>query len=227
MCPQLGRARKLCTQNPSAMPPAAARELLRRVAHGHSQEEMFSMSIATPTVSIETPRAWIGCLHCYNSGRLVGHWFDAVDCDEVTLADVHKGASIDFSECEEMWVMDHEYIPVRGEMSPHEAAEWGRALAGVDEHLQPALRAWVASGDYIAEGAGDLPSIPDFTERYVGEYESFDEYAHQLADEIGLLSEVPDEVSRYFHWASWIKDLAFDYTTVDAPSGGVYVVRSL
>ncbi|WP_283205483.1 antirestriction protein ArdA [Glutamicibacter sp. V16R2B1] len=32
-----------------------------------------------------TLRVWVDCLHCYNSGRLVGEWFDAVDADEVTL----------------------------------------------------------------------------------------------------------------------------------------------
>ena len=39
-----------------------------------------------------TPRVWIGCLHCYNSGGLVGEWFDAVDAEEVTLTHVHRGA---------------------------------------------------------------------------------------------------------------------------------------
>lgn len=39
--------------------------------------------MATTAIST-TPRAWIGCLACYNEGRLVGDWFDAVTADEVT-----------------------------------------------------------------------------------------------------------------------------------------------
>lgn len=70
-----------------------------------------------------TLRAWVGCLHCYNSGRLVGEWFDAVDADGVTLADVHRSAGGSRDGCEELWCIDHENLPVRGEMSPHEAAE--------------------------------------------------------------------------------------------------------
>ena len=174
-----------------------------------------------------TPRVWVGCLHCYNAGRLVGEWFDAVDADEVTLTDVHRGAGGSRGGCEELWCFDHENLPVRGEMSPHEAAEWGSSLASVPEHQREALCAWVRSGDYVAEGTGDLPSIPDFEDRYCGEWESFREYAEELADGTGLLSGVPEAVARYFDWAAWTRDLAFDYTVEDASGGGVFVFRNL
>lgn len=173
-----------------------------------------------------TPRAWIGCLHCYNDGRLVGEWFDAEGADKITLADVHGGAAHFRSDCEEMWVMDHENIPVRGEMSPYDAAQWAEVLAAVDEHLRPALCAWVETGTYVAEGFSDLPSIPDFEERYCGEHETFTFYAHELAEGIGLLHDVPEEVVRYFNWDSWTRDLGYDYTTADSPSGGVFVFRN-
>lgn len=48
--------------------------------------------MTTRTNTDTTPRAWIGCLACYNNARLVGEWFDAEAADEVTLADVHGGA---------------------------------------------------------------------------------------------------------------------------------------
>lgn len=174
-----------------------------------------------------TPSAFIGCLFHYNAGALIGAWFDAIEADEVTVADVHRGSGCDASQCEELWVMDHEGIPVSGEMSPLEAAEWAAALTSVDEHLQPALRAWVAAGDYVAEGIGDLPSIPDFEDRYCGEWDSFREYAEQLADDIDLLSSAPEELARYFNWDAWARDLGFDYTAAPAPAGGVFVFRNL
>lgn len=183
------------------------------------------MTTATTTTD-ETPRVWIGCLHCYNAGALVGHWFDAIEADEVTLADVHRGSGRGSASCEELWCLDHENIPVSAEMGPVEAAKWGRLLTSVDEHLRGALCAWVTSGSYVAEGSGDLPSLSDFEERYCGEFDSFREYAEQLADDIGLLDGVPDEVARYFHWDAWTRDLAFDHTTADAPGGGTYVFRS-
>ena len=146
-------------------------------------------------------------------------WFDAATADEVTLADVDLH--------DELWVFDHENIPVRGELDPLAAAAWGRCLAEVDDSLRPALCAWVESGDYVAEGTGDLPSISDFEERYQGHWDTFAEYAEQLADNIGLLAGVPEEIARYFDWRAWSRDLAFDYSTYDDPEGGVFVFRDL
>lgn len=184
------------------------------------------MSTTTTTQQI-TPAVWIGCLACYNAGALVGDWFDAIDADDVTLADVHRGSGRSYTFCEELWCLDTEDIPVSGEMSPMTAAEWGRCLDEVEDHMLPALLAWVSSGDYVAEGTGDLPSLSDFDERYAGEWDSFAEYAHQLADDICLLDGVPEEVARYFHWDSWTNDLRHDYTVEDAPGGGVYIFRCL
>ena len=182
--------------------------------------------MTTEPTTDTTPRAWIGCLHCYNDGRLVGEWVDAEGADEVTLADVHGGAAHVRSGCEELWVLDHENIPVLGEMSPYDAAQWAEALAAVDEHLRPALRAWVETGTYVAEGFSDLPSVSDFQDRYCGEHESFSHYAQGLAEDIGLLDGVPEEVARYFNWESWTRDLGYDFTTTDSPGGGVYVFRN-
>ena len=101
------------------------------------------------------------------------------------------------------------------------------SLDEVDEYLRPALCAWVESGDYVAEGTGDLPSISDFEERYQGHWDDFREYAENLADDIGLLDGVPEEIARYFDWQAWTRDLAMDYSTYAAPEGGVFVFRVL
>ena len=172
------------------------------------------------------PSAWIGCLACYNEGRLVGDWFNAATADEVTTYDVH-GAHSRADSHDELWVFDHENIPVRGEMDPITAAAWGRCLAKVDEQLRPALCAWVESGDYVAEGTGDLPSVSDFEERYCGDWDSFREYAEQLSADIGLLADVPEEIANYFDWSAWTRDLAMDYSVYDDPEGGVFVFRDL
>ena len=172
-----------------------------------------------------TPRVWIGCLHCYNDGRLVGDWFNAATADEVTTYDIHGDSRADSHD--ELWVMDHENIPVRGEMDPSEAAEWGRVYTEVGPEHWPALCAWVESGDYVAEGTGDLPSISEFEDRYQGHWESFEDYARQLADDIGLLEGIPEEIANYFDWDSWTRDLAFDCPNYDDPEGGVYVFRNL
>ena len=172
------------------------------------------------TTTDTTPRVWIGCLHCYSSGRLVGDWFDAAAADEVTLADVHESSGFDYAECEGLWVMAHQNIPVQGELDPITAAAWGQCLTEVDEHLRPAMCAWVESGNYVTEGNTDLPSISDFEERYQGHWDTFAEYAENLDD-------VPEEIARYFNWDAWTRDLAMDYSVYDDPEGGVFVFRDL
>lgn len=180
--------------------------------------------MSTITASADTtPRVWIGCLHCYNCGRLVGEWFDAAGADEITLAQVHSGASRVRQGCEELWVMDHENIPVRGEMSPHDAAAWAEAIEEADEHLRPALLAWVRSGTYTAQGNTDLPVVSDFVDRYCGHHESFRDYLEQHADDIAMFEGASETLQSYFDWDRFADDEAHGYIIEDAPDGGVFV----
>ncbi|GAA2238528.1 hypothetical protein GCM10010401_08480 [Rarobacter faecitabidus] len=88
------------------------------------------MTTTTPATET-TPSAWIGCLACYNAGRLVGDWFDAISADEVTTYDIH-GAHSRADSHDELWVMDHENIPVSGEMRSRLAACGGSSRGEVD-----------------------------------------------------------------------------------------------
>ncbi len=174
-----------------------------------------------------TPRVWIGCLHCYNSGALVGEWYDAADADAVTVDGLHADACTTARvSCEELWVMDHEHLPITGECSPADAAEWGRLLRNVEEWQREALLAWVRSGDYITEGTGVLPSMTDFEERYAGEWRTFRDFAEELADDAGMLPEIPEWARPYFDMEKFAYDLTFDHSTEPAPGGGVFVFRS-
>lgn len=183
------------------------------------------MVTVTSASTGNNPTAWVGCLACYNEGRLIGDWFAAVDADTVTTYDIH-GTHTRADTHDELWIFDHESIPVRGEMSPPEATQWGIALTSVRDEERQALNAWVRDGDYVSEGQSDLPSISDFEERYCGQWDSFEDYAHHFADEIGLLAGVTAEIARYFDWNSWSRDLAYDYSICQADTG-VYVFRAL
>ena len=181
--------------------------------------------------SADEPSIWLGCLACYNAGRLVGHWFSAVGADEVTLAQVHEGSRVDYvrAGCEELWGLDTDNIPVDREMGAMEAAEWGQGYEEVGETQWPALCAWVRSGSYIAQGDTDLPCVGDFEEAYAGEWDSFRDYAFQLADDIDMFANLDDDhvAVRYFDWDSWITDLQIDFTVMPTGHGGVYVFRTL
>ena len=50
--------------------------------------------MTTRTNTDITPRAWIGCLACYNNARLVGEWFDAETADLMATV-AEKGTTLD------------------------------------------------------------------------------------------------------------------------------------
>lgn len=177
------------------------------------------------------PQVWIGCIRHYSEGFLVGQWFDAASADQVTVADVHRGSGLGHVGCEELWCYDHEGLPVRGELSPAETARWAERLSEVDETLRTALFAWVESGCHATDPDSGLPDVADFHEKYRGRWDSFSDYAEQMAEDVGLMDGWPELAVRYFDWASWTRDLRFDHVVCDVEPGstdepGVYVFSS-
>lgn len=63
----------------------------------------------TFTTEDTTARIWVGCLACHNAGRLVGEWFDAIDGDTLTVADVHRGQDCVPSNCEEICFCSYDF----------------------------------------------------------------------------------------------------------------------
>lgn len=181
----------------------------------------MSTALAIQLNATAAPLVWVGCLACYNNGHLVGEWTAAADAADLTPEDIHRHPT----SHEELWCFDLMGFPSgTGEMSPSSAAPWGELFEEVGETQWPALLAWVESGCYVADVDG-LPCVSDFEDSYQGEWDSFDDYAAQLAEDIGLTDGWPEEAQRYFDWDSWTRDLAFDCTVADAPHGGVYVFQ--
>lgn len=179
------------------------------------------------TVTTHTPRVWIGCLRCYANGIFVGDWFDADIANDVTIIDVHA-SWVDSHDmhCEEMYCLDTENIPERGEISLDRAQAWGDAYEELGaDHLWPAYCAWIDSEMFV-ENADGVGSVPDFLDRFCGEWTDFKDYACDYVDNNGILTDVPDELVRYIDYDSFARDLAYDYTVMDAPQHGVYVFRN-
>lgn len=171
-----------------------------------------------------TPRAWIGCLACYNNGRLRGQWIDAetaaaeVDADAITYGGQATprtypsgSAGVFCKAChgDEFDVFDYENVPrsCAGIRSFYDNANY-LAEAGSDllERLQ-ILSGWLG-GDLTLE---ELATYDE--DNYCGQWARFQDYAEHLADEIGLLGEMPETLSHYFDWEAWSRDLEHDYYT--------------
>lgn len=175
--------------------------------------------MSTSTTNTEI-RAYVACLGCYSEGVLNGRWVTAIDAAEVTISSLHKGRRTDH---EELWCLDHEGIPYRGELDPWTATRWAEVLGQVEDDQVGALCAWTLNGDYATENdQSDIPDLQVFQETYRGHWDSFTDYARSLVDDLGILQGVSEEIARYWNVEAWARDIKGDHTVVDA-AAGVYV----
>lgn len=149
----------------------------------------------TTTVTTDTPRAWVGCLGCYNNGDLVGRWLD--DPDEIRNYTCPTPPSI-YVNHEEVWVFDHENAPwLSGECSPAEFADKAEKWTDATVNLDPeVVKAYIANHgiDYV-----DWDTLEDDVEEsFAGEFEDLADYAYRLAEECDELPE-----GRYANYIDW------------------------
>jgi len=164
------------------------------------------------TLNITEPKAWVGCLGCYNSGELNGAWVDGVEAGDISKAVKTKtGAPAIYGEncpvcikcgSDEFWVFDHEGFSglISGECSPSEAQEKAELLASVEDSEREAFIAWLALG--MEE---DLEAM---REAYIGEFANYTDLADYFLESGAL--EIPDNIRPYFDYEAYGRDLSLD-----------------
>jgi antirestriction protein len=207
------------------------------------------------TMTTETePRVWIGCLACYNAGRLTGQWVDAIYAAGITEADIHR-EMIDARAAvatdgtvfvvadgpyphEELWCMDHEGFSgaLSGECSPSEAQSIAEILAEVDDHERDAFAAWWGNEN---RGTLDSGAVDDFRDHFHGVWDSPEDYARDFASDTGAFSgysregrygnpETVDLESEWpfscIDWESATRELMTDYTVIALPDHSGYAI---
>lgn len=166
---------------------------------------------------VKDRQVWVGCLACYNAGRLHGSgWVTPADGLEWTC---DKGT--DYPH-EEYVAMDNNGW-IDGECSAREAAtvddQWSDAESQLGEDQMPAFGAWVT------ECSGDLGDVASFEDAFEGEYAGREGYARDLAHDIGALPDGYAWPTSCIDWEQATRELFYDLTAVDAPDGGVFVFR--
>jgi antirestriction protein len=169
------------------------------------------------------PRVWIGCIACYNGGRLIGEWFDATEAGDVTPETIHGRAT----SHEELWVYDLEGFgaALTGETSPAQAQRIADDLASADDNERGAYAAWM--------GNGNDPVLSRFREQFRGEWDTFKAYAEEQAEETMMLKidvggygerkMIDNPLAPYVDWDMYASELENDYTVVDIDGGGVWI----
>lgn len=168
------------------------------------------------TANNPVPCVWIGSLHAYNCGRLIGEWVDATDLEELNEAAarvLRNGGG------EEIALMDYEgFGDMIGEYtSLDRVAEIASAIA---EHGEPLI----LFARHIGFDAGDdlAHLIEWFQEAYIGSgFDSLREYAEDaFADLLGLPPRVAEQVAPYIDYDRFQHELEISGHWID--SGHVF-----
>lgn len=169
-------------------------------------------------------RIWVGSLHLYNAGFLIGEWFDI---DECTLASeiedqakeyieehLPEGEDLDES-IEELWCFDQEGIPVDGECGISEAVD---AVADLyrraDElgHDVDTLEA-VENAGYTVDSHTILYHLSDGW--------SADHLLwYYLAEQLGMT----DEAGRFADYVDWEQMLKYDFS-IECINDSYYAIQ--
>lgn len=131
-------------------------------------------------------RIYVACLASYNAGRLKGDWIDLDDIDDADDLQAQIAGLIDG---EEWAVHDSEDCPKWGE---HPSLDQIVEFADFMRDTHMSVGAVLA---YMSIGLGDLNECE---ERYLGEWESNEDFAYRIAAECGgPLADPPPSSGRW------------------------------
>ena len=192
------------------------------------------------------PQVWLGCLACYNAGRLMGDWMTPEQAATMTTDELHhRPADRDYlerdrregyGEHEELVVMDSEYVPLTGEFGQGACQAIADAYDAVGEEQWDAYLAYAGTGLGGMDGSG-VSDPSDFEEAFAGHWDSFRSYADEWAEEQIECMAPRDYAGRkvdnglteflttYFDWEAHADALEQDFTVVPA-DGGVFIFRN-
>ena len=176
------------------------------------------MNTTTTTTGLDEPAIWLGCLNCYNDGRLNGKWITAEQAAEPEAAETLNGLAklttygdYTASRCrkcggDEFAVMDHQMIP----QSCADAKEFydnAEQLATLHNAGNLEIITLLAS-NLLMETLDQL--VEYHLSNYQGEHSTLNEFAEHLISE-GVI-EIPATMPA--HWVdidAIARDLQHDH----------------
>jgi len=156
------------------------------------------------------PQIYVACLAAYNNGHLYGKWITPkADRDELEaqIKEVLKFSPIPGAE--EWAIHDYDDFPNLGEYP--DLDKLIQVQEAIDEHGKYVVHAFLENWSIE-----DLDHIQD---AYYGEYDSFSEFAQQLAEDTIEGLNDNSTLSRYFDWNAWERDLEYDFHEGEGENG--------
>lgn len=174
------------------------------------------------------PKVWIGSLADYNAGTLTGDWVDAaVDAEQLVAAAQGIVARSETPGAEEWAIFDHDDFAGWHPGESEDLTIVAAVARGIAKH-GPEFAAWADLTD------ADPERLAEFTDAYLGAYDSAEAWAEQMLDDLGtreaidrLAHEQVGDIARYVRVdsAAWAQDawLSGDIAIVHRPEGGVWI----
>ena len=180
--------------------------------------------MACPEIGI-----YAACLASYNNGLLYGHWIDLATADGV------EGASEAIQ-----WILSASPTPGAEEYAIHAHSGLPSFLVSSEWPDLSQLMAYTANVQEVAESHGDaaayrawcenlgeVASVEDFEDHDQGLWDSPEDFAQDLFDQTGQLSDLPDCLAHRIDWAGVWRDLDCDgWSATFNPTEGGYQIFS-
>jgi antirestriction protein len=147
-----------------------------------------------------TPRIYVACLASYNAGILHGAWIDANQDAESIHEDIRAMLERSLEPgAEEFAIHDYEGFAGLSLSEYEDIARVAEHAAMLEEHGE----AWAA---YVNHVGDHYATAEGFQDAYHGEYKSAEDFAYELAHEIG---DVPEQWAPYIDWEKYARDLEY------------------
>lgn len=167
---------------------------------------------------------YVASLADYNNGTLHGRWIDAAREPEAIYADITAMLARSREEnAEEFAIHDYDQFGTCRIQEFDSIELVSRIARGIKEHGE-AFSAWAELHD------GDPERLDDFSDAYLGQYESAQDFAEQMADDLGYtdeLAKLPESLQPYIHFdsAALARDMEMggDIHVVPDSPGGVWI----
>ena len=161
------------------------------------------------------PAVYVGTYHKYNCGSLFGMWLDLTTfASYEDFCGVCRFLHRDEADPELMF-QDMENFPdawYNESGLDEDTFDLILQYANLDDDERRAFDAYIENKG----GGRDAEVFDDFRDKYVGEFNSEEEFADHIADECGMLDKVPESIKQYFNYERFARDLfASDYDFFD------------
>ena len=143
------------------------------------------------------PRIYVGTCNAYNEGSLKGAWLDLEDYDDLNdFMRACRELHADESDPEFMFC-DHEGIPREFIGECYLKPEfWDYMNCDIDDDVKEAFT-------YLFDEWNEERC----NSTYIGEFDNRTKMAEQFVDEMGLLSEIPENLQYYFDYEAYGRDM--------------------